>query len=70
MTQQHQPLKCCQCGRFLGKDGYPDIFYDDWSGGYEEGDTLCGPCGRKAGRADKREQVESEAGNDCGKAGV
>jgi hypothetical protein len=46
------PLTCCKCGRFIGKDGYPDIVYLD--GVYEEGYSYCGPCGRELGRDDKR----------------
>jgi hypothetical protein len=56
------PLQCCKCGRFIGPDGYPDIYYDDWTGGYEEGESLCGPCGRAAGKPDKREQKKDSGG--------
>jgi hypothetical protein len=52
------PLQCYKCGRFLGPDGYPDIVYDDWNGGYEQGYTLCGPCGRAEGKEDKRENTK------------
>jgi hypothetical protein len=54
------PLQCHKCGHFIGKDGYPDVFYDDYSGGYEEGYSLCGPCGRKDGRPDLRQNDQSQ----------
>ena len=49
-------MNCCRCGRFVGKDGYPDVIYDDYMGGWEEGYSYCGPCGRALGRKDKREK--------------
>ena len=36
------PLNCCKCGRFLGRDGYPDALPGDTEYGY----PTCGPCGR------------------------
>ena len=44
------PLQCHKCGRFIGPDGYPDVMWDDYHGAYEEGYTVCGPCGRAEGR--------------------
>ena len=38
------PLNCSQCGRFIGKDGYVDVIYDDYAGGYEAGYSYCGRC--------------------------
>ena len=35
---------CSKCGRFVGKDGYIDITYDDYNGGWEEGYHLCARC--------------------------
>ena len=35
---------CCKCGRFVGKDGFIDVSYDDYMGGYEEGYSLCASC--------------------------
>ena len=35
---------CHKCGRFIGKDGFIDVFYDDYNGGYEEGYSLCKRC--------------------------
>lgn len=57
---RHTPLNCCKCGRFIGKDGYPDIVWDSWNGGWEEGYSYCGPCGREKGYPDKRQIVKSK----------
>ena len=38
---------CHKCGRFVGKDGFIDVFYDDYMGGYEEGHSLCAACLKK-----------------------
>lgn len=54
--------KCYKCGRFIGKDGYPDIAYDDYMGEREEGYSVCGPCGREEGREDKRVNKPDEQG--------
>jgi len=54
------PLQCHKCKRFLGRDGYPDVIYDDYAGGYEEGYSLCGPCGRMAGRAAGSREAHKE----------
>ena len=35
---------CSKCGRFIGKDGFIDIYYDEYMGGYEEGCSLCASC--------------------------
>jgi len=48
-------IHCYKCGRFVGKDGFIDISYDDYMGGYEEGYSLCSACLRK-----KREQATRE----------
>lgn len=37
-------IHCYKCGRFIGKKGLIDIFYDDYNGGYEEGYSLCERC--------------------------
>ena len=34
---------CSKCGKFVGKDGFVDIYYDNM-GGYEEGYSLCANC--------------------------
>ena len=38
------PINCCKCGRFVGKEGDPDITYDNYNGGYEIGYPKCGNC--------------------------
>ena len=35
---------CSKCGRFVGKGGHLDVFYDDYNGGYEMGYPLCKRC--------------------------
>lgn len=35
---------CWQCGRFIGSDGFVDVFYDDYMGGFEEGYSECKRC--------------------------
>jgi hypothetical protein len=35
---------CSKCGRFVGKDGYCDIGYDEYMGGYEIGYPICRKC--------------------------
>lgn len=42
-----RPLNCCECGRFIGPDGDPDIGFDPYMGGYDIGYPRCGPCLRK-----------------------
>lgn len=37
-------LNCCTCGQFVGKDGNPDVYYDEYNGGYEAGYPTCGKC--------------------------
>ena len=37
-------INCSKCGRWVGKDGFYDVFYDDYSGGWEEGYSLCAQC--------------------------
>jgi len=48
------PLQCGECGRFLGKDGYPRA-----TGDFDplEVDPICGLCGRKKGWKDLRPNV-------------
>jgi len=38
------PLNCSKCGRFVGKNGFHDISYDDYMGGWEVGYPLCERC--------------------------
>ena len=35
------PLNCHICGRFVGKNGYDDVTYDDYNGGFEIGYSTC-----------------------------
>ena len=44
---------CHKCGRFIGKDGFIDVCYDDYMGGYEEGYSLCATCLKKEEATDK-----------------
>jgi len=37
-------IHCYKCGRFVGKDGFIDVSYDYYNGGYEEGYSLCKRC--------------------------
>jgi hypothetical protein len=41
------PLTCHKCGRFVGPDGFADVAYDDYNGGYEVGYPLCARCLQK-----------------------
>jgi hypothetical protein len=38
------PLNCSKCGCFVGKNGFHDVGYDYWNGGYEAGYPLCKKC--------------------------
>lgn len=38
------PLSCSKCGRFVGKDGFQDVSYDYYCGGYGVGYPLCKRC--------------------------
>jgi len=40
-------MNCSKCGRFVGKDGDPDVVYDYYNGGYEAGYPLCARCLRE-----------------------
>jgi len=40
-------VNCSKCGRIVGKDGFLDVSYDDYAGGYEMGYPLCGRCLRE-----------------------
>ena len=42
-------IHCYKCGRFVGSDGFIDIFYDGYNGGYEEGYSECKRCLDKGG---------------------
>lgn len=46
MKKQHIvcPVNCSKCGRFVGKDGFMDLCYDEYNGGWEMGYPLCGRC--------------------------
>lgn len=37
-------VHCCKCGRFVGKNGFIDISYDYYMGGWEEGYSYCEKC--------------------------
>ncbi|WP_374711517.1 hypothetical protein, partial [Symbiobacterium terraclitae] len=53
------PINCSKCGRFVGKDGDPDVFYDDYNGGWEIGYPLCGRCLReKQARLQRNGEVD------------
>ena len=52
-------LNCSKCGHFVGKDGYHDVFYDDYNGGYEVGFPLCVKCLTEARRKAKEEKQAS-----------
>ena len=41
---RYVPLNCSKCGRFVGKDGFHDVFYDGYNGGFEVGYPLCKRC--------------------------
>ena len=51
--------QCSKCGRFVGKDGFIDISYDEYMGGYEEGYSLCARCLQKE-KAKKEEEVKTQ----------
>ena len=38
---------CSTCGRFIGKEGFIDVSYDEYTGGYYEGYSLCANCLKK-----------------------
>ena len=42
-------VHCYKCGRFVGKDGYIDIYFDMGTGVHEEGYSECGSCRGKGG---------------------
>ena len=37
-------LNCYKCGRFVGEDGFHDVSYDYYNGGYEVGYPECRAC--------------------------
>jgi len=49
-------VHCCVCGGFVGKDGFIDVFYDDFMGGYEEGYSRCAACLKK--EKEEKERME------------
>lgn len=55
-----RPLNCCKCGKFVGKDGFIDVFYDDYSGGYEIGYPKCASCLKEQNLAGLDKKPESE----------
>jgi len=58
-TNRHYvPLNCSNCGRFVGRNGFPDVFYDDYCGGWECGYPLCERCLKKQG--ERRNDNEKE----------
>jgi len=54
-------INCSKCGKWVGKDGYLDIVWDDYNGGWEMGYPLCGPCLKK--------QTENEQGHRADRKG-
>lgn len=40
-------IHCYKCGRFVGKNGFIDVSYDEYMGGYEEGYSRCASCLKK-----------------------
>jgi hypothetical protein len=56
MTQRYTPLNCSKCGRFVGKDGFHDVFYDGYNGGWEIGYPLCKRC------LDEKQQITAKNG--------
>ena len=44
LKSKYVPLNCSKCGRFVGKDGFHDVCYDPYTGGYEVGYPLCKKC--------------------------
>lgn len=34
-------INCSKCGRFIDRQGFADIMWDEWNGGYEMGYPLC-----------------------------
>ena len=37
-------INCSKCGQFVGKNGFLDIIWDNYNGGYEMGYPLCEKC--------------------------
>ena len=37
-------LNCSKCGHFVGKDGFHDVSWDYYNGGYDSGSPLCKKC--------------------------
>lgn len=37
-------INCSVCGRIVGKDGFHDVSYDEYNGGWEIGYPLCKRC--------------------------
>ncbi len=38
------PFNCEVCGKFICKDGYVSVVYDDWNGGEELSEAYCKKC--------------------------
>jgi len=43
-------INCSRCGRFVGRDGYADLYYDGYNGGWEIGYAVCAACLEKEGK--------------------
>ena len=44
MKQRYVGLNCSKCGRWVGKDGFHDVYPDDSTGMVEIGYPLCERC--------------------------
>lgn len=53
IKRHYTPLNCSKCGRFIGKDGFDDVYFDDATGMLEIGYPLCKRCLDQQ-RADKQ----------------
>jgi|GEM_PF-3593174 len=60
-----RPINCYRCGRFVGKNGFIDVYYDDYNGGYEFGYPECASClSRTADTSDQQESKVSQISAD------
>ena len=55
------PLNCSKCGCFVGKDGFHDVGYDCWNGGYEAGYPLCKKCLDRSKAKNAQQQVQPDS---------
>ena len=55
------PLNCSKCGCFVGKDGFHDVVYDYWNGGYEAGYPLCKKCLDRSNTKNAQQQVQPDS---------